>query len=80
MSHSRILCCPGAISLNVTRLNTNLDSLYNYMCRNNRTSPGEAEDTVNDNGKEVTDATVGDNGNIKHMQEAIGTALADKEK
>ena len=43
-------------------------------------TPGEADDTVNGDGEEGTDVTVGDNGNIEHMQEAIDAALADEEE
>ena len=43
-------------------------------------APGEAEDTVDDDGEEGTDATVGDNGNIERMQEAINAALANEEE
>ena len=43
-------------------------------------APGEAEDTVDDDGEEGTDATVGENDNTKEMQEAIDAALVDEEE
>ena len=43
-------------------------------------APDEAEDTVNDDGEEGTDATVGGNGNIERIQEEIDAALADEEE